>query len=285
MYSRGVSSNMNIMPVFAFSAWLAFPASAGAHITVAEGGTPLVKARLVTEATKISGPFAVGLSFTIPSGWYLYWENPGDAGLPLDVKWKVPSGFQVTPCEYPTPEKIVHGDIVAYGYYDELLVQCTIIPPPGYAARADEVVRADLEWLVCKESCVPERDTLSLDLKRLSAATARSAGNLFGRFRARMPLPLSARNTVAGAPILRAEDGHIVVTIPLGGPGASGVTDFFPEPQEAFVIDHKSIAVAESAITLRLTPYDSAARLEHLDGLVIYGRPGYYLSVHFNNTP
>jgi DsbC/DsbD-like thiol-disulfide interchange protein len=273
------------MPVFAFFAWMVFPASAGAHMAAAEGGTPLVEARLVTEAKEISGPFAVGLSFTIAPGWHLYWENPGDAGLPLDVRWKVPAGYRVTPCEYPTPEKIVHGNIVAYGYYDELLVQCTIIPPPGYAARADEVIRADVEWLVCKESCVPGHDTLSLDLKQLSAATARSTGNLFGRFRTRMPLPLSARNTVAGAPILRAEDGHIVVTIPLEGSGASGVTDFFPEPQEAFVIDHKSIAVAKSAITVRLTPYDSAARLEHLDGLVMYGRRGYYLSVQINTTP
>jgi len=265
--------------------WVVFPAGHGARTAAAGEGTPLVEARLVTEAADYSGPFVVGLRFTIAPGWYMYWKNPGDAGLPLEVAWKLPSGFRVTPVEYPTPEKIVHGDIVAYGYYNELLVQCTIIPPPGYAARADDVVRAHLAWLVCKESCVPGGDTLSLGMNRLSDSTVRIAGDLFGRFRARMPLPLSARNTVAGTPAIRNQDGHVMVTIPLGGPGATGVTDFFPDPQEAFVIDHKSIAVVEGGITLRLTPYDSAVRLAHLDGLVMYGRRGYTLSVHIHNTP
>ena len=71
---------------------------------------------------------------------------------------------------------------------------------------------------------------------------------------------------MAGAPVLRTEDGQLVVTIPLDGPGASGATGIFLESQEAFVIDHKSIAVAEGTITLRLTPYDSAARLKQLNG-------------------
>ena len=26
-------------------------------------------------------------------GWHGYWLNPGDAGLPMDVKWQLPAGF------------------------------------------------------------------------------------------------------------------------------------------------------------------------------------------------
>lgn len=271
--------------LFALIAWTMLPSRLVAQVAMAGEGTPLVEARLVTEATDVSRPFVVALSFTIASGWYLYWKNPGDAGLPLDVQWRMPVGFQVTALQYPTPDKIVHGDIVAYGYYDELLVQCTVIPPPGYVAGPDDAVRADLEWLVCKESCIPGRDSLSLKLERVSNGSVVAAGDVFGRFRERMPQTLSARNTVAGPLSLRTEGGHIVATIPLSGAGASGVTDFFPEPQEEFVVDHKSITVSDGKITIRLTPYDSAARLEHLDGLVIYGRRGYNLSIQIHKTP
>ena len=167
--------NMNIMPVFTFFTWMVVTAGAGVQTAPAGEGTPVVRARLITETTEISGAFVVGLGFTIAPDWYMYWKNPGDAGLPLDVRWRLPAGFRVMPFEYPTPEKIVHDDLVAYGYYGELLVQCTVIPPPEYVARAGDVIRADLEWLVCKESCVLERDTLLLVMKGSGDATARSA--------------------------------------------------------------------------------------------------------------
>ncbi|HKP33309.1 MAG TPA: thiol:disulfide interchange protein, partial [Sphingomicrobium sp.] len=26
-------------------------------------------------------------------GWHGYWLNPGDAGLPMDIEWRLPKGF------------------------------------------------------------------------------------------------------------------------------------------------------------------------------------------------
>ena len=36
-------------------------------------------------------------------GWHGYWQNPGDAGLPMDVKWQLPKGFAAGPLRYPVP--------------------------------------------------------------------------------------------------------------------------------------------------------------------------------------
>ena len=82
-----------------------------------------------------SQPFKVRLHFSIQPGWYLYWKNPGDAGLSVAVTWSLPEGFSAGDLEYPTPDKIVYGDIVAYGYYNELLLSTTITPPVMYSQQ------------------------------------------------------------------------------------------------------------------------------------------------------
>ena len=39
-------------------------------------------------------------------GWHGYWLNPGDAGLPMDVKWQLPTGFSAGPLRYPVPTRL-----------------------------------------------------------------------------------------------------------------------------------------------------------------------------------
>src|SRR5438270_4044831 len=39
-------------------------------------------------------------------GWHGYWLNPGDAGLPMDVQWKLPTGFAAGPLRYPVPGRL-----------------------------------------------------------------------------------------------------------------------------------------------------------------------------------
>jgi len=38
-------------------------------------------------------PFMLGFKFTIAPGWHIYWKNPGDSGLPTEVKLNLPEGF------------------------------------------------------------------------------------------------------------------------------------------------------------------------------------------------
>ena len=39
-------------------------------------------------------------------GWHGYWLNPGDAGLPMDVKWQLPKGVAAGPLRYPVPGRV-----------------------------------------------------------------------------------------------------------------------------------------------------------------------------------
>src|SRR5690348_15503088 len=49
-------------------------------------------------------------------GWHGYWLNPGDAGLPMDVKWQLPPGFAAGALRYPVPTRLIVADIMNYVY-------------------------------------------------------------------------------------------------------------------------------------------------------------------------
>src|SRR5262245_43368453 len=56
--------------------------------------TDNVRAELVAEVTSIrpGEPFWVGLKQTIRPKWHTYWRNPGDSGMPTELKWQLPAG-------------------------------------------------------------------------------------------------------------------------------------------------------------------------------------------------
>ena len=95
-------------------------------------GKVLVKASLMADTTAFvpGRPFMVGLLLRMAPGWHTYWKFSGDAGLPTEIKWKLPSGWKVGEIEWPIPLKLKDpGDIVTYGYSDEVLLMQQITPP------------------------------------------------------------------------------------------------------------------------------------------------------------
>src|SRR5204862_7812598 len=103
----------------------ALPASAAAPAN----GTHPVTARLVPEAAGIAPgtDLWVDLHLDIAPGWHTYWRNPGDAGLPTEIAWELPAGFNAGEVAWPAPERFVLGTIGNYGYQGsaDLLVPIT----------------------------------------------------------------------------------------------------------------------------------------------------------------
>jgi DsbC/DsbD-like thiol-disulfide interchange protein len=58
-------------------------------------GRELVKAALLADASAIvpGKSFTVGLLLRMAPGWHTYWKFSGDAGLPTEIKWKLPPGW------------------------------------------------------------------------------------------------------------------------------------------------------------------------------------------------
>src|SRR5437763_15605875 len=95
-------------------------------------GKELVKAELLadTNAIVLGKSFTGGLLLRMAPGWHTYWKFSGDAGLPTEIKWNLPLGWKVGEIQWPIPHKLKDpGDILTYGYSDEVLLIQQITPP------------------------------------------------------------------------------------------------------------------------------------------------------------
>jgi thiol:disulfide interchange protein DsbD len=125
-----------------------------------------VNVGLATEVKSIQPgqSFSVGLFFELEKGWHTYWLNPGDSGLPVAISWKLPPGFSYGDIQWPYPFRFGTDSVVSFGYEEEVLL-ITDIKAASDANIGETIkIEAEVEWLVCKEECVPGQAILSLSL-------------------------------------------------------------------------------------------------------------------------
>src|SRR5687768_16190034 len=62
---------------------------------------------LVAESRAVPGqPVDLAIVMHTSPGWHGYWQNPGDAGLPMRAEWTLPAGATVGPLRYPVPTRL-----------------------------------------------------------------------------------------------------------------------------------------------------------------------------------
>jgi thiol:disulfide interchange protein DsbD len=154
--------------------------------------TENVRAELISEVSQVKPgePFWVALRETIRPHWHTYWKNPGDAGQPTDIAWKLPPGVKADPIVWPAPTKIDVSGVVNYGFEGDILLLVKVTPPADFAGST-LALAADVNWLVCSDVCIPEGGKFSLDLPVGSAAKPADAATrgLFDKARRDVPTP------------------------------------------------------------------------------------------------
>ena len=155
--------------------------------------TNAIQPELVAETRAVPGqPVDLAIVMHTRKGWHGYWQNPGDAGLPMRADWTLPAGASVGPLRYPVPTRLIIAGLMNYVYERDHAILVRLNVPAG--ATGPISVRAKLNWLACTdEVCVPERGEVALDvpmtrrgdrrhpLRRMAprlAATARHSGAL-----------------------------------------------------------------------------------------------------------
>jgi DsbC/DsbD-like thiol-disulfide interchange protein len=132
----------------------------------------------------------LGLHFVLEKGWHIYWVNPGDSGEPPKVKWSVPEGYSVGEIEWAAPERLGRGTVVDYGYTGDVTLLAKLNVPSRAQAGSNAFAVADVNWLVCSEICLPEKNTLRIELPVESGAQKNPAeAMLIAQARARQPMP------------------------------------------------------------------------------------------------
>src|SRR5215471_6468941 len=120
-------------------------------------GKELVRSQLLADTNAIvpGKPFTVGLLLQMAPGWHTYWKFSGDAGLPTELKWKLPPGWKTGEIQWPIPLKTIDpGDIETYGYENEVLLMQEITPPQKLDDSSVKLP-AEANWLVCEKICIP----------------------------------------------------------------------------------------------------------------------------------
>ena len=143
---------------------------------------------LVAEGPAVrGGEVELAIVMRTRPGWHGYWLNPGDAGLPMEVQWRLPPGFSVSDLRYPVPTRLTIAGIMNYVYERDYAVLVRMKAPPG--ASGTVPIRAEARWLACTDKiCVPESGSFELDLPVGTGTPNRAQ---FDEWRRALPRPLA----------------------------------------------------------------------------------------------
>ena len=100
-----------------------------------------------------------GLYFKLEPGWHVYWKNAGDSGEPPRMKWTLPEGITAGPLQFPAPMRLPLGPLMDFGYEDEVLFPFDL-KVGSNAQTGPSLLHAKVDWLVCREVCIPGKAEL-----------------------------------------------------------------------------------------------------------------------------
>ena len=159
-----------------FSSILVLPlllsAALPARATSSSADAPHVHVQLVVPESSLTPgkPARAALYFKINDGWHIYWKNPGDAGLPPNIKWTLPAGVTAGPLQFPAPKRLPLPPLMDFGYENEALFPFKLDVAPS-VQPGQAVLHAKVDWLVCQSSCIPGKAELEV-VRPISAGSA-----------------------------------------------------------------------------------------------------------------
>ena len=139
-----------VLLVAGLPAWAASSSADAAHLRVElmVPGSSLYSNDALNQA---------GLYFKLEPGWHVYWMNPGDAGEPPHIHWTLPDGITAGPLQFPAPKRVPLGPLMDFGYEDEVLFPFQLHAAEN-AKPGPAVLHAKVDWLVCREVCIPRSE-------------------------------------------------------------------------------------------------------------------------------
>ena len=232
-------------------------------------GKQLVRAELLADTNAVvpGKSFTVGLLLRMAPAWHTYWKFSGDAGLPSELKWKLPAGWKIGEIQWPIPLKTIDpGDIQTYGYENEVMLMQEIAPPTKLDSSSVKL-SADASWLVCERICIPGGATLQLELP-VSTTSQPANTELFTRYRRLLP------QNWPGANVAKADWSRVGSDLRLKVTSESlasyPAVDFFPLPEQNTVVGHPRIESRnKNKIVFRIPIESSEKNLSSMAGVVV----------------
>jgi thiol:disulfide interchange protein DsbD len=234
-----------------------------------DGAAPKVHVHIITDrdAVRPGTPFTVAIEQDIAPGWHTYWSNPGEVGQPTDVKWTLPTGWKAGPIQWPYPVRLPVGPLMDYGYEGKvwMLVDLT---PPADAVAGTANLDAAVQYLVCREVCIPEdaKVRVSVVVDPAAGGPASSTAADFAAARAKIPAASPFPVHFALGQDLRL----YLQSDALAGTARPTSVQFFPAAAGA-VVDAapQKFAFAKDGLVVQLAPGTKIAGAKTLDGVLV----------------
>ncbi|MBL4576274.1 MAG: hypothetical protein JKY51_09295, partial [Opitutaceae bacterium] len=194
--------------------------------------TDYVAVELISEYETIreGESFWVALRLEMKEDWHTYWKNPGDSGLATTVEWALPEGFSAGSIVWPTPQKVELPPFMTYGYEDEIFLLVRMTAPAVLDEGREITLRARVDWLACKEFCIPGGADLSLVLRSSNEARLIDYRWKEDFAKARLSLPMEN----VGWPVEVSSEGErifLAVELPEGATFSEESIYFFAEEE------------------------------------------------------
>lgn len=177
---------MGLLTAAAFVMLAAISAQAESPASDWAGDSKETQVRLVSAVagTGELEELRLGLQFRMDPGWKIYWRSAGTTGYPPAVDWSQSDGLGEVEFLWPAPTRFKIFGIEAMGYKEEVVFPLNVpLKRPGEAVG----LRAQVDYLTCKEICIPGNVLLALDIPA-GPADATPFAALIDRYRARVPV-------------------------------------------------------------------------------------------------
>ncbi|GAB4232185.1 MAG: protein-disulfide reductase DsbD family protein [Chlamydiales bacterium] len=117
------------------------------------------------DAAYTEAPSWIAVRLFTKEGWHTYWKNPGTAGYPIEVEWKLPEGLSVSDLHWPYPKKEM-TDVGATYYYDgETWLLAKLEGVPKDLEGKEVQLSATVRWLACSATdCLPGESEQSITI-------------------------------------------------------------------------------------------------------------------------
>jgi DsbC/DsbD-like thiol-disulfide interchange protein/cytochrome c biogenesis protein CcdA len=122
----------------------------------------------------------------------------------LTLEWNLPPGVTAGTPRFPVPDMLIISGFMNYIYEEPHAVLVDLKLSPGIAPGSKLPISVEAYWLACTDRvCVPQQDTMSLELTAGSGVIDSVSRTRFDQWRAALPVPLDreARYAVNGKTI------------------------------------------------------------------------------------
>ena len=221
----------------------------------------------------------VALRTILDEKWHTYWLNPGDSGEPVQLDWELSDDWNVGDIVWPLPRTLPTGPIINYGFEGEPLFPVSLKIPDTANIGDTKTIRLNFYYLVCKDICIPESGSASIDLLIGESVIDERWSVLIDDAINTAPQPSSIKAAIT------KEDETVILTAQNLGEGDFSEAYFFPYDQGILMhSEAQRVTLGSQGLQIKVPAdygWDNDVP-ETLRGVLSFKRAGVYMGEEIN---